>query len=434
MVADLSDYFGQIPHAELLKSVARRVSDGRMLGWVKAWLEMAVEEDDGKGGTRRTNRAGRPATPFATACASSTASPSGCLTSNLLKRRLRWHQSWYRDRVLGTEYGTGPNGKDTTLYGNMLTKETAESGLNFLTPRIFEAVKRRLAEPRDGETIEEFRLMRNMLSSQPMCFNLFGELSNDRDLATVLCRVLWGGHIARVTNVQFERAPLPREEYLNESKGTAFDAFIEYQTAMGDMGFVGIETKLTEPFSQNEYDRPEYRKWMTKDSPWRTDVDVQKLISSRNNQIWRDHLLSWALLSHPKSIYAIGNLTIIYHPLDDRCAETISDYRKLLRDKGMFSAFDLGKIVSVWKPLLARSVDLVTPGFVKNKERLRAAAHWLQDFEERYLMLDRSKAEEAGGPAQAVLLPAEHGRDGGGHRHRRDAAGRSPRGRAGCQD
>ena len=57
--ADLSDYFGQIPHAELLKSVARRVSDGRMLGWVKAWLEMAVEEDDGKGVTRRTNRARR---------------------------------------------------------------------------------------------------------------------------------------------------------------------------------------------------------------------------------------------------------------------------------------------------------------------------------------------------------------------------------------
>ena len=57
--ADLSDYFGQIPHAELLRPVARRVSDGRMLGWVKAWLEMAVEEDDGKGGRRRTNRARR---------------------------------------------------------------------------------------------------------------------------------------------------------------------------------------------------------------------------------------------------------------------------------------------------------------------------------------------------------------------------------------
>ena len=57
--ADLSDYFGQIPHAELLKSIARRVSDGRVLGWIKAWLKMAVVEDDGKGGTRRTNRARR---------------------------------------------------------------------------------------------------------------------------------------------------------------------------------------------------------------------------------------------------------------------------------------------------------------------------------------------------------------------------------------
>ena len=57
--ADLSNYFGEIPHAEMLRSVARRVSDGRLLGWIKAWLEMAVEEDDGQGGKRRTNRARR---------------------------------------------------------------------------------------------------------------------------------------------------------------------------------------------------------------------------------------------------------------------------------------------------------------------------------------------------------------------------------------
>ena len=56
---DLSNYFGEIPHVELLKSVARRVSDGRMLGLIKARLEMPAEEDDGKGGRRRTNRAHR---------------------------------------------------------------------------------------------------------------------------------------------------------------------------------------------------------------------------------------------------------------------------------------------------------------------------------------------------------------------------------------
>ena len=55
--ADLSNYFGEIPHAELMKSIARRVSDGRMLGLIKSWLVMPVQEDDGKGGKRRTNRA-----------------------------------------------------------------------------------------------------------------------------------------------------------------------------------------------------------------------------------------------------------------------------------------------------------------------------------------------------------------------------------------
>ena len=78
---DLSNYFGEIPHAELIKSVARRVSDGRMLGLIKAWLEMAVEEDDGKGGKRRTNRARkeRKGTPQG--------SPLSPLLSNIYMRR-----------------------------------------------------------------------------------------------------------------------------------------------------------------------------------------------------------------------------------------------------------------------------------------------------------------------------------------------------------
>jgi RNA-directed DNA polymerase len=43
--ADLRDYFGSIPHGPLLKSVARRVSDGSVLALLKAWLEAPVQED-----------------------------------------------------------------------------------------------------------------------------------------------------------------------------------------------------------------------------------------------------------------------------------------------------------------------------------------------------------------------------------------------------
>jgi RNA-directed DNA polymerase len=54
--ADLSGYFDSIPHAELMKSVARRVSDGRMLALVKQWLATPVEETDDWGRRQRTTR------------------------------------------------------------------------------------------------------------------------------------------------------------------------------------------------------------------------------------------------------------------------------------------------------------------------------------------------------------------------------------------
>src|SRR5690242_845230 len=63
--ADLSSYFDTIPHHELMRCVARRVSDGPMLALIKTWLEMAVEEDDGSGHKRRTteNKDGGRGTP-----------------------------------------------------------------------------------------------------------------------------------------------------------------------------------------------------------------------------------------------------------------------------------------------------------------------------------------------------------------------------------
>ena len=58
--ADLSKYFDNIPHRELMQCVARRIVDRNILALIKMWLKAPVEERDGNG--KRRMHGGRKAT------------------------------------------------------------------------------------------------------------------------------------------------------------------------------------------------------------------------------------------------------------------------------------------------------------------------------------------------------------------------------------
>ena len=92
--ADLSSYFDSVPHAELMRSVARRVVDGAMLHLIKMWLEAPVEETDERGNKRRStrNRDEGRGTPQG--------SPISPLFSNLYMRRfvLGWKKLGHEER------------------------------------------------------------------------------------------------------------------------------------------------------------------------------------------------------------------------------------------------------------------------------------------------------------------------------------------------
>jgi hypothetical protein len=288
--------------------------------------------------------------------------------------RMRFHQSWYRAAILGVPCGTGPRTSDARQLGNMLRRADGERGLNFLSPQIFEVVQAKLNH---GEgLIEEYRLLHNMLSSQPMCFNLFGPMVADLDLATAVFRELVPDEIDRVTHVDIEYAPDPKEEFLDDR--TAFDAFVEFDRVDGTRGFVGIETKLTEPFSRKTYDGKAYRRWVERaDSPWPKESwsPPDRLAHIRHNQLWRDHLLAVAMLRHPQSPYESGYLLLVRHLLDEQCESTADSYRQLLKPSdSTFVDCSLDRLLAVIEECAGRT-----------------HGQWIAGFRERYVSIEGSE-------------------------------------------
>ena len=241
--------------------------------------------------------------------------PSLTVDSDPARRaRYRRLQSWYRHQVLGV--GAGEDRREIPR-ANMLPRPAVEQKphLNFLSPAIGEYARARAAvvAAEDG-TLDEDRLYRNMLSSMPMCFNLFGQFRIYPDSAARLLSDALGLDIAAITTIDVEWTP-SGEHPLGDR--TAFDAYVEYLTADEQRGFLGVETKYTEPFSRREYDTAAYREWTTPQQGFKPGA-ADELVDRKTNQLWRNLLLAVAV--RDRESFAHGHVVVIA-PDDDRDAE-----------------------------------------------------------------------------------------------------------------
>lgn len=279
--------------------------------------------------------------------------------------RHRFHQSWYRAFVLGVPAGIGPGEKSGKPLGSMLRPEEGAAGSNFLTSEIAEMADARIAE---GGTVEPFRARHNLLSSQPLCFNLFGPLARRPDLAAAFVAAVTGRDIAAVSCVTIEDSP----GHLGDRTG--LDASIRYETTGGASGVLGIETKLTERFSPKRYEldsMPAYRKYSEgQDAPFRADR-LEELTDPRWNQLWRNQMLCEAIKHHEERDHA--EQVVVFPDDMTATAGLVADYAALLTRLDAVRPWTLSQVVAV----LSASCDV-------------ADQPWLDRFRTRYIDLDLS--------------------------------------------
>ncbi|HUP86888.1 MAG TPA: hypothetical protein VM143_14615 [Acidimicrobiales bacterium] len=189
------------------------------------------------------------------------AEPGGEPADRPWARTLRARQARYRRDHLGLPAGLHERrGTSRPVESRLPGWAVAEDPtLNFLADeRIYEAVLKRLAKGGGGGIIEPHRLHHDLLSSQPLCFNLLAlpALVDRTRLARALATLL-ELDVRSITDVKFEHRPVIDDGY---SSGSAFDCYIEYKTSTGKTTFLGIETKYSEDLArQRPSNNDDYR-------------------------------------------------------------------------------------------------------------------------------------------------------------------------------
>jgi hypothetical protein len=166
-------------------------------------------------------------------------------TDNRFRAAARLLQAlWREDRDLPMGIHPGKDGKGRKL-GSSISIAAGATGVNFLHPSIARLVKRELIYREAGAVYDDTRLLTNLLSSQPLVFNLFGPLKLDLATATGIFNEIAPGFIAKVTEVLFEHSP-GRGDRRFSNDGTAFDVLVRGIGPAGQRRFIAVEVKYTE--------------------------------------------------------------------------------------------------------------------------------------------------------------------------------------------
>ncbi len=287
---------------------------------------------------------------------------------NDFQRRARLLQALWREEQ-GLPIGQVSKQNPRKIGSCVAMPYAKEKLANYLTETIQEVVRAEVLDPVKSadKLYRKPRIFDNLLASQPLCFNLFGELQRNLPLASSVLAALTSGRLARVTAIEFEHSPGRRDPRFTGDK-SAFDVFVEFEGPRG-RGFLGVEVKYHENL-ENEAAEPRKRYDEVADAMGIFAPGCREHLRQKPlQQIWRDHLLAGSLHLDGPSGYDDAAFVFLYPEKNKACAEAIDRYGNCLTNKESLIVWTLEEVVAA----------------------LRAAteAAWVEAVADRYLGFHR---------------------------------------------
>lgn len=213
---------------------------------------------------------------------------------------------------------------------------------NFLDEGVKQSVQRRLASKQRHELLRKDRLFASLLSSMPMCFNLFGGL-HSLEQATDAVKAWWPGTPGTVSDVVFEWSPGRLDpRYLGNK--SAFDVVFMLDLGGGRRGVVGVETKYHEHPTAVAINPARVKRYrdVARASRLFDESTIEALIAGPHNraaehadarsQIWLDHLLALSMLQHPVAAWDFVRFVLVYPDANRVWSNLAEEYRRQIDD------------------------------------------------------------------------------------------------------
>jgi hypothetical protein len=289
------------------------------------------------------------------------------------RRKLRLHQSRWREAngfPIGSQpHLPGPGDGRARLVGSRLPLDYArETGANFLTAAALDAATARVSVIEPNQSFDHQGLWADLMSSEALAFNLFGDLAADLKLADRAVHTWWPEAPGIVSEVLFAHSPGRLDPaYLNSLR--AWDAAFVLDLGDGKRGIACLDTKYREAMKAEIPKPSNLRRYLEVANrsgvfaPGATDA-----VKGRSDLavMWLEHLLLLSMLQHPSGTWKWGRYVIVHPAGNSDFAEACDRYRKLLVDQSTFSSMTVEDLVDA------------------NVLPQRTAA----DLRDRYLLLD----------------------------------------------